>query len=361
MPTNSHWEDPGQEQAGAADPCGIDAVRWRDGRLELLDQRLLPTEERRIVCEDVATAVDAIRDMVVRGAPAIGITAAYAMVLAASARRGEDGLAGLESDARQLAGARPTAVNLGWAVRRMMATAQLFATGERESLVAPLLEEARRIHAEDVAMNLAMARIGSDLIREPCSVITHCNAGALATGGLGTALGVIREGWRRGLIRQVWADETRPWLQGARLTAWELGREGIPVTVIADSAAAQLFRRDPPQWAIVGADRIAANGDTANKIGTYALAVAARHHGVRFMVVAPSSTVDMATPDGEAIPIEERDASEIWGAAGGPTPGAEAANPAFDVTPAHLIDALVTERGTIAPVSAAAIKSMMQD
>jgi methylthioribose-1-phosphate isomerase len=213
-------------------------------------------------------------------------------------------------------------------------------------------------------MNQAMAKLGADLIEArsvaPVAVITHCNAGALATGGLGTALGVIREAWRRGRVTRVWAGETRPWLQGARLTAWELGRDGIPVTVITDSAAAQLMRREPPGWAIVGADRVAANGDVVNKIGTYGLAVAARHHGVRFMVVAPSSTLDPATPDGDAVPIEERDAAEIWAAAGGVPQGAEAANPAFDVTPATLVDALVTERGVAQPPSGPAIAALLK-
>ena len=337
-----------------SDPCGIDAVRWREGRLELLDQRRLPIEEKRIVCEDVDAVVRAIRDMVVRGAPAIGIAAAYGAVLAARQRtaNGAGWMAPFREDLARLRAARPTAVNLGWAVDRMLAVAE--AGG-----ASLLLDEALRLHAEDIAMNVAMARLGGELLQSPCSVITHCNAGALATGGLGTALGVIREGWRRGLIRQVWADETRPWLQGARLTAWELGREGIPVTVIADGAAAQLFRRDPPAWAIVGADRIAANGDVANKIGTYGLAVAARHHGVRMMVVAPSSTVDLATASGADIPIEERAAAEIWAAAGGASPGASAANPAFDVTPAELVDAIVTERGVVAPVTEAGIRAMM--
>jgi methylthioribose-1-phosphate isomerase len=337
-----------------SDPCGIDAVRWREGRLELLDQRRLPMEEKRIVCEDVDAVIRAIREMVVRGAPAIGIAAAYGAVLAARQRTadGAGWKTPFREDLERLRAARPTAVNLGWAVDRMLAVAE--AGG-----ASLLLDEALRLHAEDIAMNVAMSRLGGELLQSPCSVITHCNAGALATGGLGTALGVIREGWRRGLIRQVWADETRPWLQGARLTAWELGREGIPVTVITDGAAAQLFRRDPPAWAIVGADRIAANGDVANKIGTYGLAVAARHHGVRMMVVAPSSTVDLATASGADIPIEQRAAAEIWAAAGGASPGASASNPAFDVTPAELIDAIVTERGVVAPVTEAGIRDMM--
>jgi methylthioribose-1-phosphate isomerase len=288
------------------DPTGINAVAWTDGRLDLLDQRRLPQDVRRVVCEDVDAVILCIRDMVVRGAPAIGVSAAYGAVLAARERLRRDGAnwrAGFQQDLERLRQARPTAVNLGWAVDRMAAAA----ARAGDAPEAELLAEARRIHIEDIAMNQAMARFGADLVTEPGSVITHCNAGALATGGLGTALGVIREAFRRGRVTRVWVDETRPWLQGARLTAWELAREGIPATVITDSAAAQLMRRDPPTWAIVGADRVAANGDVVNKIGTYSLAVAARHHGVRFMVVAPSSTLDAATPSGDAVPIEQRD------------------------------------------------------
>lgn len=333
-------------------------MTWRDGRLDLLDQRRLPADSRRVVCEDVDAVIHCIRDMVVRGAPAIGIAAAYGAVLAARLRvasHGKDWHAGFRADLARLAQARPTAVNLAWAIERMRGVAAVAG----DDPVEALLDEARRLHAEDIEMNLEMARLGADLLDTAGSVITHCNAGALATGGVGTALGVIREAWKRGLVTRVWVDETRPWLQGARLTAWELGREGIPTTVITDSAAAQLLRREPPTWAIVGADRVAANGDVVNKIGTYSLAVLARHHGVRFMVVAPSSTLDAATPSGDEVPIEKRDPREIWAAAGGPTPGAEAFNPAFDVTPAELVDALVTERGVAAPPSAAAIATLL--
>ena len=342
----------------AVDPSGIHAVTWRNGRLDLLDQRWLPRETRRIACEDVDAAIDCIREMVVRGAPAIGITAAYAAVLAARHRLqvdGENWLPGYRADLARLSEARPTAVNLAWAVRQMLAAAE---AGDGTDPEAALLAVAKRIHAEDIAMNQVMARLGADLL-EAGNVITHCNAGALATGGLGTALGVIREGWRQGKITHVWVDETRPWLQGARLTAWELAREGIPTTVITDSAAAQLMRREPPAWAITGADRVAANGDVVNKIGTYSLAVAARYHGVRFMVVAPTSTLDMGVPDGDSVCIEQRDAGEVWAAAGGRTPGAEAHNPAFDVTPAGLVDALVTERGVATPPSKAAIAALI--
>jgi methylthioribose-1-phosphate isomerase len=336
------------------DPTGIHAVTWRDGRLDLLDQRRLPGDSRRVVCEDVDAVMLCIRDMVVRGAPAIGITAGYGAVLAARSRvetDGADWLAGYRDDLARLRQVRPTAVNLAWAVERMLKAAA--AAGEAP--VEALLAEACRIHAEDIAMNLDMARLGADLLTTPGSVITHCNAGSLATGGVGTALGVIREAWRRGMVTRVWVSETRPLLQGARLTAWELGRDGIPATVITDSAAAQLLRKEPPAWAIVGADRVAANGDVVNKIGTYSLAVLARHHGVRFMVVAPSSTLDGASACGDDVAIEQRDPQELWEAAGSMPEGAEALNPAFDVTPADLIDALVTEGGVAAPPSSAAI------
>ena len=342
-----------------SDPTGINAVLWRDGRVDLLDQRYLPRDVRRVVCEDVDAVALSIREMVVRGAPAIGVTAAYGAVLAARDRARSEGAgwqAKFREDLERLRAARPTAVNLGWAVDRMLAAA---ATAGADPEAA-MLAEARRIHAEDIAMNQAMARHGAALIERQGTVITHCNAGALATGGLGTALGVIREAWRQGKITRVWVDETRPWLQGARLTAWELARDGIPATVITDSAAAQLMRRDPPTWAIVGADRVAANGDVVNKIGTYGLAVAARHHGVRFMVVAPTSTLDAGTPTGDAVTIEQRDAAELWDAAGGAPDGASAANPSFDVTPAALVDALVTERGVATPPGPAAVARLLQ-
>jgi methylthioribose-1-phosphate isomerase len=343
------------------DPTGIDAVTWRDDRLDLLDQRRLPGHVRRVVCEDIDAVIHCIRDMVVRGAPAIGIAAAYGTVLAARQRHashGPDWRATFRGDVLRARESRPTAVNLAWAVDRMLAVAEALPA---DADPAPaLLEEARRIHTEDIAMNQAMAQLGAEQFEERAAVITHCNAGALATGGLGTALGVVREAWRRKRVSRVWVGETRPWLQGARLTAWELGREGIPATVITDSAVAQLMRRERPGWVIVGADRVTANGDVVNKIGTYSLAVLARHHGVRFMVVAPSSTLDLATPDGEAVPIEERDPGEIWEAAGGVAEGANAHNPAFDVTPAGLVDVLVTEHGISAPPSEAAIRALIQ-
>ncbi|VFN01035.1 MAG: methylthioribose-1-phosphate isomerase [Candidatus Kentron sp. G] len=333
----------------------IDAIWWNRAGLNLLDQRILPARRETVVCTTTEQTVAAIRDMVVRGAPAIGITAAYGVVLAArECYRADPGLwkEKIREDIARLGASRPTAVNLVWALERM------------SSLMAPidgdpepvLLDEAKRIHEEDIAANLEMGRLGAALIEERCAVLTHCNAGALATGGYGTSLGVIRSAFAQGKIETVYADETRPWLQGARLTAWELMQDGIPVQIIADNAAALAMTltvegatRKKVAWAIVGSDRIAANGDVANKIGTYSVAINARYHGVRFMVVAPTSTIDMNIPNGSAIPIEVRPEQEVLSLAGNDIapPGAVAWNPVFDVTPAGLVDALVTERGVV--------------
>lgn len=323
----------------------IRAVHWRGDRLSLLDQRLLPFEETFIDCRSAAEVAQAIRDLVVRGAPAIGIAAAWGVVLAAQYEP-----AMLDQALRTLRAARPTAVNLMWALDRMQGAG---------TDVAALAAEARAIQDEDLAANRRMGELGAALLSGG-GVLTHCNTGSLATAGFGTALGVIRSGYSAGRISQVYAGETRPWLQGARLTMFELVRDGIPAQLIADSAAAHLMRSGAVQWVIVGADRIAANGDTANKIGTYQLAIAARHHGVRFMVVAPSSTVDMATADGASIEIELREATELLGIAGRRTviEGASAWNPVFDVTPASLIDAIVTERGVIAHPDRRAMESL---
>ncbi|WP_266181696.1 S-methyl-5-thioribose-1-phosphate isomerase [Dyella humicola] len=315
----------------------IRAVQWQGDHLRLLDQRLLPQEERWIDCATAAQVTQAIKDLAVRGAPAIGIAAAWGVVLAA--KQGES----LDVVLAMLRAARPTAVNLMWALDRMKA--RIAAGADATALE----REAQAIQDEDLAANRHMGELGAALIAPQSGVLTHCNTGSLATAGYGTALGVIRAGVAGGRIEQVFAGETRPWQQGARLTMWELVRDGIPAKLIADSAASHLMRSGAVQWVIVGADRIAANGDTANKIGTYQLAIAARHHGVKFMVVAPSSTVDMATASGEEIEIELRDAAELLSVAGRRTvvDGAEAWNPVFDVTPADLIDAIVTERGVI--------------
>jgi len=327
----------------------IRAIAWHHDRLLLLDQRRLPAQQTYVELDEAAAVASAIRDMVVRGAPAIGIAAAYGVVLAARralVQAGGGWKQAIEADLQQLAAARPTAVNLFWALERMR---RVIGEVPQTDAVDRLSAEARRIHDEDIAANRRMGELGAALIETPCSVLTHCNTGSLATGGYGTALGVIRSAYAAGRIRQVFADETRPWLQGARLTAWELVQDGIPVQLLVDSAAPYLMAGGQVGWVITGADRITANGDVANKIGTYAAAVAARHHGVRFMVVAPTSTVDMSLASGGEIPIETRAAEEVLGCAGQPVAaaGAGAWNPVFDVTPAALIDAVVTERGVV--------------
>ena len=336
------------ESPQPSDHDTIRAVQWRDDCLRLLDQRKLPFDEAWVDCRDASEVAEAIHDLVVRGAPAIGITAAWGVVLAA--QRGDD----LDATMATLRAARPTAVNLMWALDRMRAC--IDGRADAESLA----REAQAIQDEDLAANRAMGAMGAALIQPESGVLTHCNTGSLATAGFGTALGVIRAGYESGNIARIFADETRPWLQGARLTMWELQRDGIPATLIADSAASHLMRAGEVKWVIVGADRIAANGDTANKIGTYQLAIAAKYHGVKFMVVAPSTTVDMATPSGEAIHIELRDPLELLSHAGQRTvaENAQAWNPVFDVTPHELIDVLVTERGVIERPDAAALRAM---
>jgi methylthioribose-1-phosphate isomerase len=339
------------EHAELPQPSGHDTVRavqWQGDRLRLLDQRKLPFEESWIDCRSADEVAGAIRDLVVRGAPAIGIAAAWGVVLAA--RSGDDPARAMAA----LRAARPTAVNLMWALDRMRSRVDAGADA------TALVHEAQAIQDEDLAANRSMGAMGAALIRPGSGVLTHCNTGSLATSGFGTALGVIRAGHASGNIARVYAGETRPWLQGARLTMWELRRDGIPATLIADSAASHLMKAGKVQWVIVGADRIAANGDTANKIGTYQLAIAAKHHGVKFMVVAPSTTVDLATPSGDAIDIELRDPAELLGHAGRRTvaEGAQAWNPVFDVTPHGLIDVLVTERGVITHPDTAALRAM---
>lgn len=351
-----------REQLLAAEK--VTAIDWRDGALYLLDQRVLPFEETWHRYDSAAGVAEAIRQMVVRGAPAIGISAAYGVVLGARARlaAGGDWRAALEEDLRLLAESRPTAVNLFWALDRMRECLARLAQGE--DALAVLEAEAIGIHDSDREANLTMAQLGVELIRRENGaaqkLLTHCNTGALATGGFGTALGVIRAAHVAGLVERVYADETRPWLQGARLTAWELANEGIPVSLNADAAAAHLMKTEGISWVIVGADRITANGDVANKIGTYQLAVTARHHGVRFMVVAPSSTIDMSLDSGDAIPIEERDGRELL-EVGGKRVAAEveAVNPVFDVTPAALIDAIVTEKGVVERPDAEGMRQLM--
>lgn len=328
---------------------GTVALRWFGDRLDLLDQRLLPSEELWISAGDASAVARSIADMVVRGAPAIGISAAYGVALAARAAAGPDWQGKIQAAMQELAQSRPTAVNLFWALQRMERVFEACATAQEAAFL--LEQEAVRIHEEDLAANLAMADYALEMmaLEQPVSVLTHCNTGALATGGYGTALGVIRRMHEAQLLERVYADETRPWLQGSRLTAWELARDNIPVTLNADGAAAAIMATGRVKWVVVGADRITANGDVANKIGTYSLAVLARHHGVGFMVVAPSSTVDMALESGQQIPIEERDGTEVREIRGIPLApaGVEVFNPVFDVTPASLIDAIVTEKGVV--------------
>jgi methylthioribose-1-phosphate isomerase len=302
-----------------AEGTAVEPLRFEDGALLVLDQRALPDEERWIRCETVEQVADCIRTLAVRGAPAIGLAAAYGMALA------DDRAAAAEL----LRSTRPTAVNLAWAIERC---------GE----AADPLETARRLHREQREADRRLAELGAELFADGTRALTHCNAGALATGGFGTAGGVLRAAWERGRLTSVWVDETRPLLQGARLTAWELRQAGIPHRVVADAAAGSLMAQGLVDRVVVGADRIAANGDVANKVGTYPLAVLADRHGVPFYVAAPVSTIDPATPDGSAIPIEERDPAEL-NAAG------EAFNPAFDVTPAELVTAIVTEAGVLEP------------
>jgi methylthioribose-1-phosphate isomerase len=323
------------------------------GALMLLDQRLLPTQELAVRCGTLEDVVRAIKTMQVRGAPAIGCTAAYGMVIAAQSSPASTAaslIADLASAKQQLDAARPTAVNLAWATARMLRLASQ-AGDEPKPVRAALLEEAHAIVAEDLSMCLAMGRHGADLIPQRGRVLTHCNAGGLATAGYGTALAPIRLAHEQGRPLHVYVDETRPFLQGARLTTWELQRAGVPLTLITDNMAAYFMRRGEIDCVIVGADRVVANGDIANKIGTYGLAVLANAHRIPFYVAAPSSTVDFALPDGDAIPIEERDPSEVTTIAGWriAPEGVLAAHPAFDVTPHELITALITEQGVIYP------------
>lgn len=324
------------------------AVKWDNGSLTLLDQRLLPRESIYIDYDSAKEVAKAIKEMIVRGAPAIGIAAAYAVVLAARSayKASQDNWREIiEAELEILSASRPTAVNLNWAIAEMR---QEFASIEDDPEPA-LTKLAIKIHDEDIAANHEMGRLGAELINPDSQIITHCNAGALATGGYGTALGVIRTAYKNGLVKQVYSSETRPWMQGARLTSWELQQDNIPVKLVIDSYVSSLMKSGEIDWLIVGSDRIAANGDVANKIGTYSHAVSAKHHGVKVMVVAPFSTVDMQIKSGDDIPIEYRDAEEITdfnGVKVAPN-DMQAVNPAFDVTPANLVDVIVTEKGIV--------------
>ncbi len=325
----------------------MEAIRWEHDALLLLDQTRLPAAESWLRYTDYREVAQAIRTMVVRGAPAIGIAAGYAMVLAARECAGEADFPASMSRAKEiLAASRPTAVNLFWALDRMERCGTAFGPD-----LSRLEEEAQAIHREDIRMNRAMGQAGAELVPQGARILTHCNAGALATGGYGTALGVIRAAHAQGKVSMVYADETRPLLQGARLTAYELVRDQIPVTLICDNMAGALMAQGKVDLVIVGCDRMAANGDFANKIGTYSLAVLARHHGIPFYTALPSSTIDLSIPDGSHIPVEQRDGDEVTGFAGvrtGPA-GVQTWNPSFDVTPHNLLTAAITERGVLRP------------
>ena len=344
----------------------IKPIIWKNEHLELLDQRVLPEQFTYITLNDIGSVAHAITDMVVRGAPAIGITAAYGIVIAARKRFAENPQTWketIEDDLQLLSQSRPTAVNLFWAIDMMREVIKGLSVADP---VPTLLAIAQQVHKDDIAANVKMGQLGARLIEDKCAVLTHCNAGALATGGYGTALGVIRSAFTENKISRVYADETRPWLQGARLTAWEMVQEDIPVSLLVEGAAAHIIKTsqtsdDPIRWIIVGSDRIASNGDVANKIGTYALAVLARHHGIKFMVAAPTTTIDMNISSGDEIPIEERAASEVLGFRdiNVAAPGAEARNPAFDVTPAELVDAIVTEKGVVLKPDSEKIRALM--
>lgn len=340
----------------------FETISWHEGKLVLLDQRALPAEERYVSCHDAPAVAAAIRDMLTRGAPAIGIAAAYGVVLAARAHAGADAPTQRRELARadaELRAARPTAVNLFWALDRLRA---LWDQGGTPPEVAARLEaEANAMAAEDAATNRAIGRHGLPLVRQGARLLHHCNTGALATAAHGTALGIVRTAHEAGRDVHVFLDETRPRLQGARLSAWELGRLGVPHTLIVDGASSAVMARLGIDLVLVGADRIAANGDTANKIGTYGVALSAAAHGIPFYVAAPSSTFDLSIDSGDRIPIEERDSREITHGFGRQTApdGIDVYNPAFDVTPAALITAIICERGIIRPVRREAIADLL--
>lgn len=326
----------------------IKAIEWESGKLKLLDQTKLPLEQTTLELHDYRDVIDAIKQMRVRGAPAIGVVAAYAVAMAARDIQAEGHLefmTHLGESAQEIASARPTAVNMSWAVHRMLSVAE--AEQDMGQIRARLVAEAKRIHEADEQANRRIGKSGEGLIPDGGTVLTHCNAGALATAGYGTALGVIRAGWENGKRFRVFATETRPFLQGARLTAWELVQLGIPSTLIVDSSAGLMMRRGEIDCVIVGADRIAANGDVANKIGTYSLAVVAKENGLPFYVAAPTSTIDLSITSGDEIAIEERVPEEVTRFGGIQTApdGIEVRNPAFDITPHRYVAAIVTENG----------------
>jgi methylthioribose-1-phosphate isomerase len=328
----------------------IHTLEWTDGGVVFIDQTKLPTEEIYITCTTYQQVADAIRDMIVRGAPAIGVAAAMGIAIGvknSTAQNVGDLKKDLDRISERIRQTRPTAVNLFWAIRRMQEKFESLRGRPIPEIKEGIVEQAKRMHAEDIAANQAMGRHGATLMPSAGGVLTHCNAGALATAGYGTALGVIRAAVEQGKKIHVFADETRPFLQGARLTAWELVKDGIPTTVISDNMAGVMMKQGKIGAIVVGADRIAANGDVANKVGTYTVAILAKEHGIPFYVAAPISTVDLDTPDGSGIPIEQRNVKEVSHIAGKQmTPdGVSIENPAFDVTPAKYVNAIITERG----------------
>ncbi|MGC2459098.1 MAG: S-methyl-5-thioribose-1-phosphate isomerase [Gallionellaceae bacterium] len=330
----------------------IETLRWADNKLEMIDQRILPAAFEYIACDSAASVAEGIRSMVVRGAPAIGVAAAYGVALEALRLQDASTVefhSGMEAGFAMLERSRPTAVNLAWALQRMRIIWMVVRAQNNAAVAHRLLDEAHEIRAEDIRINRALGGFGAELLADGARVLTHCNAGALATAGWGTALGVIRSAVAAGKQIFVIADETRPFLQGARLTAWEMVQENIPVTLITDNMAGFMMAHGEVDAVMVGADRVAANGDVANKIGTYMLAVLARRHNIPLYVACPLSTIDMSIASGGDIPIEERSADEVkgfrdfhWAAA-----GVAIRNPAFDVTPAELVTALVTEKGVV--------------
>ena len=340
-------------------------IEWLSGgRVRLIDQTRLPQEEAYLETSDYRDLVRAIHEMKVRGAPLIGITAAYALALAA--RQAGDAekdelLSRLRTAAAELRATRPTAVNLAWALERTLRVAE--GAADAQSAIDALESEARRIHEENTAADRRIGANGSSLLAAGTTLLTHCNTGSLATGGYGTALGVVRAAWEEGKLERVYVSETRPLLQGARLTAWELQRDGIPFTLVADGAAGSLLQRGLVQAVVVGADRIAANGDVANKIGTYPLAVLARENGIPFYVAAPASSFDPNTPCGDDIPIEERPPQEVTSLAGvdTTTEGAAAANPAFDVTHGVYVTAIISENGVAGPPYEASLPGLLRE
>ncbi len=336
---------------------GVQSLQWTGHSLRVLDQRQLPDHIAYDEYTDAVGVAEAIATMRVRGAPAIGIAAAYGVVLSAYqhySSSNDNWREQVIADIDAIAKSRPTAINLFWALNQMKA----FLDQQQDNPLPAILASAEKIHADDIAANIKMGELGADILANAKGILTHCNTGALATGGYGTALGVIRSTYARHPVK-IYAGETRPWLQGQRLTAWELAQDEIPVTLIADSAAAWLMKSGAIDWIVVGADRIALNGDVANKIGTYSLAVLARQHGVKVMVVAPTSTIDSHMDSGDEIEIEQRQQSELLPACYKENTYVSAWNPVFDVTPAYLISAIVTEQGIVINPSERGVKSFL--